>query len=114
MSSIYRHSSSKQENFGVHYFFPRNYTSRGCLVRTKAAQSNEKPKPKSVICDDCDGNGAVLCSQCKGGGVNSVDFFGGTFKAGASCWLCGGRKEMLCGNCNGAGFVGGFLSTQDE
>lgn len=33
--------------------------------------------------------GAVLCSQCKGCGVNSVDFFGGQFKAGDSCWLCG-------------------------
>lgn len=34
-------------------------------------------------------SGAVLCSQCKGNGVNSVDYFNGEFKAGASCWLCG-------------------------
>jgi hypothetical protein len=33
--------------------------------------------------------GAVLCSQCKGSGVNSVDLFNGQFKAGDSCWLCG-------------------------
>ena len=33
--------------------------------------------------------GAVLCSQCKGDGVNSVDHFNGQFKAGESCWLCG-------------------------
>ncbi|XP_054798337.1 protein BUNDLE SHEATH DEFECTIVE 2, chloroplastic-like [Prosopis cineraria] len=81
---------------------------------TKAANNNRNTKPNSVICADCDGNGAVLCSQCKGSGVNSVDIFNGQFKAGESCWLCGGRKEMLCGNCNGAGFVGGFLSTYDQ
>ncbi|WJZ85249.1 hypothetical protein VitviT2T_004795 [Vitis vinifera] len=81
----------------------------------KAAQSNSKgTKPNSVVCADCDGNGAVLCSQCKGSGVNSVDFFNGQFKAGESCWLCGGKKDILCGNCNGAGFVGGFMSTFDE
>lgn len=33
--------------------------------------------------------GAILCSQCKGSGVNSVDFFNGQFKAGELCWLCG-------------------------
>ncbi|KAK9080011.1 hypothetical protein SSX86_001686 [Deinandra increscens subsp. villosa] len=73
-----------------------------------------EPKTKSVICTDCDGNGTVQCSQCKGIGVNPQDFFNGQFKAGDSCWLCGGRKEMLCGNCNGAGFVGGFLSGFDN
>lgn len=66
-----------------------------------------------MVCSDCEGNGAVLCSQCKGSGVNSADLFNGQFKAGDSCWLCGGRKEMLCGNCNGAGFLGGFMSTSD-
>ncbi|GAU23169.1 hypothetical protein TSUD_306170 [Trifolium subterraneum] len=86
-----------------------------CLITTKASNGNQpNTKPNSVICADCDGNGAVLCSQCKGSGVNSVDIFNGQFKAGASCWLCGGRKEMLCGNCNGAGFCGGFLSTGDQ
>ncbi|KAG6643799.1 hypothetical protein I3843_08G012300 [Carya illinoinensis] len=83
-------------------------------IQAKAEKSDQSPKPNSVICADCDGNGAVLCSQCKGSGVNSVDIFNGQFKAGDSCWLCGGRKEMLCGNCNGAGFLGGFLSTFDE
>ncbi|KAJ6674022.1 PLASTID TRANSCRIPTIONALLY ACTIVE PROTEIN [Salix viminalis] len=80
----------------------------------KAAPSNQNTKPNSMVCADCDGNGAVLCSQCKGSGVNSADIFNGRFKAGDSCWLCGGRKEMLCGNCNGAGFIGGFMSTFDE
>ncbi|XVF71317.1 hypothetical protein PTKIN_Ptkin12aG0027700 [Pterospermum kingtungense] len=56
----------------------------------------------------------VVCSQCKSSRVNSVDFFNGEFKAGDSCWLCGGKKEMLCGNCNGAGFVGGFISTGEQ
>ncbi|KAF4377291.1 protein BUNDLE SHEATH DEFECTIVE 2, chloroplastic [Cannabis sativa] len=87
-----------------------------CLkVKAKAAnKSNQSKKPKSVLCDDCDGNGAVQCSQCLGNGVNSVDFFNGQFKAGDSCWLCGGKKHILCGNCNGAGFIGGFMSTFDE
>ncbi|XP_028779309.1 protein SPA, chloroplastic isoform X2 [Neltuma alba] len=80
----------------------------------QAANNNRNTKPNSVICGDCDGNGAVLCSQCKGTGVNSADLFNGKFKAGESCWLCGGKKEMLCGNCNGAGFIGGFLSTYDQ
>ncbi|PON34717.1 Heat shock protein DnaJ, cysteine-rich domain containing protein [Parasponia andersonii] len=84
-------------------------------VKAKAAaKSNQNKKPNSVICGDCDGNGAVQCSQCQGVGVNSVDFFNGQFKAGDSCWLCGGKKHMLCGNCNGAGFIGGFMSTFDE
>ncbi|XP_030515830.1 protein BUNDLE SHEATH DEFECTIVE 2, chloroplastic-like isoform X3 [Rhodamnia argentea] len=84
------------------------------LVKAQAAKGDGRTKPKSMICSDCDGNGAVLCSQCKGSGVNSEDLFNGQFKAGDSCWLCGGRKHMLCGNCNGAGFIGGFMSTYDE
>ncbi|XP_048331331.2 protein BUNDLE SHEATH DEFECTIVE 2, chloroplastic-like [Ziziphus jujuba] len=83
-------------------------------VKAKGVKDNKSTKPNSVICPDCGGNGAVLCSQCKGSGVNSIDFFNGQFKAGDSCWLCGGKKDMLCGNCNGAGFVGGFMSTFDE
>ncbi|GLU01318.1 hypothetical protein SLE2022_186300 [Rubroshorea leprosula] len=83
-------------------------------MKSKAAPHDRNTKPNSVICGDCDGNGAVLCSQCKGSGVNSVDLFDGQFKAGDSCWLCGGKKEMLCGNCNGAGFIGGFMSTWDQ
>ncbi|KAF5759775.1 putative Heat shock protein DnaJ, cysteine-rich domain superfamily [Helianthus annuus] len=85
------------------------------ILKPKATGDKEsKPKTKSVICTDCDGNGAVQCSQCKGTGVNPEDFFNGQFKAGDSCWLCGGRQEMLCGSCNGAGFVGGFLSGFDH
>ncbi|GJZ55995.1 retrovirus-related pol polyprotein from transposon TNT 1-94 [Tanacetum coccineum] len=84
-------------------------------LKPKATGDKEaKPKTKSVICTDCDGNGAVQCSQCKGNGVNTEDFFNGQFKVGDSCWLCGGKKEMLCGNCNGAGFVGGFMSGFDH
>ncbi|XP_024963457.1 uncharacterized protein LOC112503703 [Cynara cardunculus var. scolymus] len=84
-------------------------------LKPKATGDKEtKPKTKSVICTDCDGNGAVQCSQCKGSGINPEDFFNGQFKAGDSCWLCGGRKEMLCGGCNGAGFVGGFMSGFDH
>ncbi|CAN0877586.1 Protein BUNDLE SHEATH DEFECTIVE 2, chloroplastic [Linum grandiflorum] len=83
-------------------------------LKATAGEENQVPKRKSVICSDCDGNGAVLCSQCKGNGVNPVDFFNGQFKAGESCWLCGGKKDMLCGNCNGAGFLGGFISTGDQ
>ncbi|CAK9181349.1 unnamed protein product [Ilex paraguariensis] len=82
-------------------------------VKAKATNTDQSTKPNSVICADCDGNGAVLCSQCKGSGVNSVDFFNGQFKAGESCWLCGGKKDMLCGNCNGAGFIGGFMTSFD-
>lgn len=84
-----------------------------CTAKSKVTDGNDGAKPKSVICSDCDGNGAVLCSQCKGSGVNSVDFFNGEFKAGDSCWLCGGKKDMLCGNCNGAGFMGGFMTSFD-
>uniref|UniRef100_A0A5B7C572 BSD2 cysteine rich domain-containing protein n=1 Tax=Davidia involucrata TaxID=16924 RepID=A0A5B7C572_DAVIN len=98
-------NSSNQKLLGTVKFFS---------VKAKAADSDQRTKVNSVICADCDGNGAVLCSQCKGSGVNSVDYFDGQFKAGESCWLCGGKKDMLCGNCNGAGFVGGFMSTFDN
>ncbi|GJN34298.1 hypothetical protein PR202_gb22947 [Eleusine coracana subsp. coracana] len=36
----------------------------------------------------CKCTGAIVCTQCKGSGVNSVDHFNGRFKAGALCWLC--------------------------
>ncbi|XP_050216448.1 protein BUNDLE SHEATH DEFECTIVE 2, chloroplastic-like [Mercurialis annua] len=105
-------------NSGKQEMLVRTYVadSRRCFKKIRAApsDSNPKPNPKSVICTNCDGNGAVLCSQCKGSGVNSVDFFNGQFKVGDSCWLCGGKNDVLCGDCNGAGFVGGFLSTYDE
>ncbi|CAK7353662.1 unnamed protein product [Dovyalis caffra] len=111
-SGIHGLNSGSQEILGFNAFL-KNSSARRC-IKVKAAPSNRNTKQNSVICADCDGNGAVLCSQCKGSGVNSVDLFNGQFKAGDSCWLCGGRKEILCGNCNGAGFVGGFLSTFDE
>ncbi|KAE8735217.1 Detected protein of confused Function [Hibiscus syriacus] len=76
-------------------------------VKAKVRNTLSKNVPTSI-------SGAVVCSQCKGSGVNAVDFFNGEFKAGDSCWLCGGKKQMLCGNCNGAGFIGGFMSTDDQ
>ncbi|KAL5729602.1 hypothetical protein ACHQM5_002530 [Ranunculus cassubicifolius] len=86
-------------------------TSRSILVK---ADTNPGAKINSLVCSNCDGNGALACSQCQGGGVNLVDHFNGKFKAGALCWLCRGKKEMLCGDCNGAGFMGGFMSTFNE
>eukprot|EP00262_Sarcandra_glabra_P008099 TRINITY_DN212_c0_g1_i1.p1 TRINITY_DN212_c0_g1~~TRINITY_DN212_c0_g1_i1.p1 ORF type:complete len:159 (+),score=5.77 TRINITY_DN212_c0_g1_i1:150-626(+) len=83
-------------------------------IRAKATDSNQSKKVNSIVCPDCDGNGALLCSQCKGNGVNSVDHFNGQFKAGGLCWLCRGKRDILCGNCNGAGFLGGFMSSMDE
>ncbi|XP_009802777.1 protein BUNDLE SHEATH DEFECTIVE 2, chloroplastic-like [Nicotiana tabacum] len=92
------------------------YSSKSSLrvLEVKATDSDQNAKSRSIICKNCDGNGAVLCSQCKGIGVNSEDYFSGRFKAGELCWLCGGKKDMLCGDCNGAGFLGGFMSTFDE
>ncbi|KAL1112916.1 hypothetical protein E1A91_D02G158200v1 [Gossypium mustelinum] len=66
-----------------------------------AAEKNQSTKPTSIVCADCEGNGAKQCSQCKGTGVNLVDHFNGQFKAGGLCWLCRGKREILCGNCNG-------------
>ncbi|CAD5195945.1 protein BUNDLE SHEATH DEFECTIVE 2, chloroplastic-like [Musa acuminata AAA Group] len=83
-------------------------------AKATESDSNKATKLKSLICADCEGNGAKLCTQCKGTGVNSVDHFNGQFKAGALCWLCRGKKDILCGNCNGAGFIGGFMSTLDD
>ncbi|KAL4295519.1 hypothetical protein GQ457_12G020260 [Hibiscus cannabinus] len=100
--------------FHHHGAFQDCSTAKLHSVKAKATPSKRNTKPNSVICGDCNGNGAVVCSQCKGNGVNAVDFFNGEFKAGDSCWLCGGKKQMLCGNCNGAGFIGGFLSTDDQ
>ncbi|KAK7330113.1 hypothetical protein VNO77_24299 [Canavalia gladiata] len=89
----------------------RNFQS----LEVKAAGDNSQTtKTKSIVCSDCDGNGAILCTQCKGTGVNSVDHFNGQFKAGGLCWLCRGKRDILCGTCNGAGFLGGFMSTFDD
>lgn len=49
----------------------------------------ETKKNLILVFANCIDSGAVLCSQCKGSGVNSEDLFSGTFKAGDSCWLCG-------------------------
>ncbi|KAJ4957528.1 hypothetical protein NE237_024639 [Protea cynaroides] len=97
-----------------YHLFGKSQTTKFQSVEAKAADSNKSSKPSSIVCTDCDGNGAVLCSQCKGNGVNSVDHFNGQFKAGALCWLCRGKKDILCGSCNGAGFLGGFMSTFDS
>ncbi|RDX98059.1 hypothetical protein CR513_19081 [Mucuna pruriens] len=83
-------------------------------LKVKATDDKPSTKTKSIVCPDCDGNGAILCTQCKGTGVNSVDHFNGQFKAGGLCWLCRGKKDILCGNCNGAGFLGGFMSSFDD
>ncbi|KAK9279249.1 hypothetical protein L1049_012927 [Liquidambar formosana] len=107
-------NSINQKVHRIDDVFRNSPTVKFNTLKAKAAKSNQSKKPNSVICADCDGNGAVLCSQCKGSGVNSIDYFNGQFKVGESCWLCGGKKDMLCGNCNGAGFVGGFMSTFDE
>ncbi|XP_023739339.1 protein BUNDLE SHEATH DEFECTIVE 2, chloroplastic isoform X2 [Lactuca sativa] len=45
-------------------------------------------KVNSIVCGDCDGNGAIQCTQCEGKGVNTKDHFNGQFKAGGLCWLC--------------------------
>ncbi|XP_014495193.1 uncharacterized protein LOC106757118 isoform X3 [Vigna radiata var. radiata] len=88
----------------------RNFQS----LKVKATDDNKQTKAKSIVCPDCEGNGAISCTQCKGTGVNSVDHFNGQFKAGGLCWLCRGKRDILCGSCNGAGFLGGFMSTFDD
>ncbi|CAM6039363.1 unnamed protein product [Sphagnum compactum] len=83
-------------------------------TENKADQGSSSSDRVTLVCQTCDGNGAVACSQCQGDGLNSVDHFNGRFKAGTICWLCRGKRQMLCGSCNGAGFMGGFMNTQDE
>ncbi|KAF8094937.1 hypothetical protein N665_0348s0020 [Sinapis alba] len=102
-------------------FFPigdkKNELFQTCKSKSfeiQATNGTQTTKVSSIVCQNCEGNGAVACSQCKGGGVNLTDHFNGRFKAGGLCWLCRGKKEVLCGECNGAGFIGGFLSTFDE
>ncbi|KAJ7956695.1 Heat shock protein DnaJ, cysteine-rich domain containing protein [Quillaja saponaria] len=99
--------------FRINEAFLNSKAQKFQTLEVKATNNNQSTKPKSIVCSDCDGNGAVSCSQCKGTGVNSVDHFNGQFKAGGLCWLCRGKRDILCGNCNGAGFVGGFMSTFD-
>ncbi|KAF5741988.1 putative chaperon P13.9 [Tripterygium wilfordii] len=106
--------SIERKSLQVNELSKHSRTTKFQTLEVKATNSNQTSKPNSIVCADCDGNGAVLCSQCKGNGVNSVDHFNGQFKAGGLCWLCRGKKDILCGNCNGAGFVGGFMSTHDD
>ena len=106
-----------QKAFRINEAFQKTNSIRLLSFEVKAsdgADSKQTTKYKSIVCTDCDGNGAVQCSQCKGTGVNSVDHFNGQFKAGGLCWLCRGKRDILCGGCNGAGFVGGFMSTADS
>ncbi|KAJ4951390.1 hypothetical protein NE237_028222 [Protea cynaroides] len=109
-------ASNARKVLQVNDVFRMSRTAKFQSAEVKAADAdgNQRTKPNSLVCADCDGNGAVLCSQCKGNGVNGVDHFNGQFKAGGLCWLCRGKKEILCGNCNGAGYVGGFMSRFDD
>ncbi|ONI34394.1 hypothetical protein PRUPE_1G480000 [Prunus persica] len=81
--------SSTQGPVRIDNLVQNSTTARFFHVKAKAEKSNESIKPNSMVCSDCEGNGAILCSQCKGSGVNSADLFNGQFKAGDSCWLCG-------------------------
>ncbi|KAJ1403555.1 Heat shock protein DnaJ, cysteine-rich domain superfamily [Sesbania bispinosa] len=66
------------------------------LLKVKATDNNnQSTKSKSIVCPDCDGNGAILCTQCQGTGVNSVDHFNGRFKAGGLCWLCSDHDAVV-------------------
>ncbi|XP_022143000.1 uncharacterized protein LOC111012989 [Momordica charantia] len=104
--------------FQTNEAFQRTNPIRILSFEVKASGGSDSNQPttkyKSILCPDCEGNGAVNCSQCKGTGVNSEDHFNGRFKAGGLCWLCRGKRDILCGGCNGAGFVGGFMSTADS
>ncbi|XP_077246225.1 dnaJ/Hsp40 cysteine-rich domain superfamily protein [Tasmannia lanceolata] len=124
-NSIYSFKSPIKPGFGIGSEAPkvrcidfvgaRNANFR--ILKAKAEESKESSggvKRNSILCTDCNGNGAKVCTQCEGYGVNSVDHFNGQFKAGGLCWLCRGKREILCGNCNGAGFMGGFMSTADS
>ncbi|TKY54868.1 hypothetical protein E2542_SST19282 [Spatholobus suberectus] len=108
-------NSVTRKAFGMKEACQISKVGRFDSLEVKAAEdNNQSTKTKSIVCSDCDGNGAILCTQCKGTGVNSVDHFNGRFKAGELCWLCRGKKDILCGSCNGAGFLGGFMSTFDD
>ncbi|XP_047940384.1 protein BUNDLE SHEATH DEFECTIVE 2, chloroplastic [Salvia hispanica] len=96
-----------------------NTSNNASFQPLKATPDDDKKtvpaaKVNSLLCQDCEGNGAKQCGQCKGTGINSVDHFNGQYKAGNSCWLCRGKREVLCGSCNGAGFLGGWMSTFED
>ncbi|KAI3909386.1 hypothetical protein MKW98_007910, partial [Papaver atlanticum] len=62
------------------------------FVHVDVVKANANPSPvvqvSTIVCENCEGNGAVSCSQCEGNGVNSVDHFDRRFKAGGLGWLC--------------------------
>ncbi|XP_071697064.1 protein BUNDLE SHEATH DEFECTIVE 2, chloroplastic-like [Rutidosis leptorrhynchoides] len=49
------------------------------------ASTNSDTNTNSLVCANCDGNGAIQCTQCEGKGVNSKDHFDGQYKAGGLC-----------------------------
>ncbi|KAL8497978.1 hypothetical protein ACS0TY_021358 [Phlomoides rotata] len=112
--------SHKYTSRNANWITDTTYNSSNVAFDTlKVNATEKKPKPTaakatSLLCPDCEGNGAKTCGQCEGGGVNLVDHYDGRFKAGTSCWLCRGKREVLCGSCNGAGFLGGFMSTFED
>ncbi|XP_027330052.1 uncharacterized protein LOC113846229 [Abrus precatorius] len=111
-------NSVTQKAFGMKEACHNSKVRKFLSLEVKATEDKNPRSPstksKSIVCSDCDGNGAILCTQCKGTGVNSVDHFNGQFKAGGLCWLCRGKKDILCGTCNGAGFLGGFMNSFDD
>ncbi|XP_018439617.1 protein BUNDLE SHEATH DEFECTIVE 2, chloroplastic isoform X2 [Raphanus sativus] len=68
-------------------------TCKSKSFKIQATDGTETTKSNSILCPNCEGKGAVACSQCKGGGVNLIDHFNGQFKAGDSCWLL--RKSLF-------------------
>ncbi|KAH1101927.1 hypothetical protein GLYMA_13G167200v4 [Glycine max] len=107
-------NSVTQKAFGMNEVCQNSKVPSFQSLKATEDKTTQSKTIRSIVCSDCDGNGAKSCTQCKGTGVNSVDHFNGQFKAGGLCWLCRGKKDILCGSCNGAGFLGGFMSTCDD
>ncbi|KAL2622621.1 hypothetical protein R1flu_002826 [Riccia fluitans] len=114
-------STFRSSNAGNFFASPSTSFSSRPTPRHSGCEALPEPVPgapaetiKSIVCGNCDGNGAVVCSQCHGNGLNTQDHFNGRFKAGTTCWLCRGKKQMLCGDCNGAGFLGGFMNAPED
>ncbi|XP_028190478.1 uncharacterized protein LOC114376513 isoform X2 [Glycine soja] len=107
-------NSVTQKAFGMNKVCQNSKVPSFQSLKATEDKTTQSKTIRSIVCSDCDGNGAKSCTQCKGTGVNSVDHFNGQFKAGGLCWLCRGKKDILCGSCNGAGFLGGFMSTCDD
>ncbi|KAL3691322.1 hypothetical protein R1sor_004973 [Riccia sorocarpa] len=114
-------STSRSSTVGNSFASPSPSFSTRPALRHSGCEAAPEPAPgaptaqtKSIVCTNCDGNGAVVCTQCKGEGVNTEDHFNGRFKVGTICWLCRGKRQMLCGDCNGAGFLGGFMNAFED